>query len=80
MEVSVHRKSYSTQLVDLEDQTGGKENVVRTHDGGFLKSNVFTLTIPQVLYSLCILNYVATTPRIKGMFGVQHTTMIIIDV
>ncbi|XP_058757521.1 uncharacterized protein LOC131630796 isoform X2 [Vicia villosa] len=48
VEVSVHRKSYSTQLVDMEDQSGGKENVIRTQEGGFLKSNVFTLTIPQI--------------------------------
>lgn len=47
VEVSVHRKSYSTQLVDMEDKTG-KDNVTRTQDGGFLKSNLFTLTIPQI--------------------------------
>ncbi|MCI01090.1 inter-alpha-trypsin inhibitor heavy chain H3-like, partial [Trifolium medium] len=47
VEVSVHRKSYSTQLVDMEFKTGGKENVP-TQEGGFLKPNVFTLTIPQI--------------------------------
>ncbi|PNY09308.1 inter-alpha-trypsin inhibitor heavy chain H3 [Trifolium pratense] len=46
VEVSVHRKSYSTQLVDMEYKTGGKENVP-TQEGGFLKPNMFTLTIPQ---------------------------------
>lgn len=62
MEVSVHRKSFSTQLVDMEDNNG-KENVTRTQDGGFLKPDVFTLTIPQVLsdkyvYSVCILKVI----------------------
>ncbi|XP_045788870.1 inter-alpha-trypsin inhibitor heavy chain H3-like [Trifolium pratense] len=47
VEVSVHRKSYSTQLVDMEYKTGGKENVP-TQEGGFLKPNMFTLTIPQI--------------------------------
>ena len=47
VEVSLHRKSYSTQVVDMEDKTG-KQNVTGTKDGGFLKSNVFTLTIPQI--------------------------------
>ncbi|XP_057429723.1 uncharacterized protein LOC130722881 isoform X2 [Lotus japonicus] len=47
VEVSVHRKSFSTQLVDMEDNNG-KENVTRTQDGGFLKPDVFTLTIPQI--------------------------------
>ncbi|KAJ1437118.1 von Willebrand factor, type A [Sesbania bispinosa] len=47
VEVSVHRKSYSTQLIDMEDNNG-KENVFLAQDGGFLKANVFTLTIPQI--------------------------------
>ncbi|KAJ1439938.1 von Willebrand factor, type A [Sesbania bispinosa] len=47
VEVSVHRKSYSTQLIDMEDNNG-KENVTLAQDGGFLKANVFTLTIPQI--------------------------------
>jgi hypothetical protein len=53
----------------MEYKTGGKENVP-TQDGGFLKPNVFTLTIPQVIYSLCILNYVAPTLQIKSVSGV----------
>lgn len=59
MEVSVHRKSYSTQLVDMEDNNV-KENVTLDKYGGFLKPNVFTLTIPQVsdIYSLCILKVI----------------------
>ncbi|XP_020225945.1 von Willebrand factor A domain-containing protein DDB_G0292028 isoform X1 [Cajanus cajan] len=44
VEVSVSNKSYSTQLVVMEDQNGN----VPPQNGGFLKSNIFTLTIPQV--------------------------------
>ena len=47
MEVSVHRKSYSTQLVDMKDNNG-KENMIRAQDGGFVGLNLFTLRIPQV--------------------------------
>ncbi|KAK7328766.1 hypothetical protein VNO77_22885 [Canavalia gladiata] len=47
VEVSVHRKSYSTQLVDMNDNNG-KEKMIQVQDGGFLKPDVFTLTIPQI--------------------------------
>lgn len=47
MEVSVHRRSYSTQLVDMNDNNG-KENMTRAQDGGFLAPNLFTLHIPQI--------------------------------
>ncbi|KAE9608173.1 putative von Willebrand factor, type A [Lupinus albus] len=47
VEVSVHRKSYSTQLVDMED-TSDKESAIRAQNGGFLKPNIFTLNIPQI--------------------------------
>ncbi|XP_027329903.1 inter-alpha-trypsin inhibitor heavy chain H3 isoform X2 [Abrus precatorius] len=47
VEVSVSRKSYSTQLVVMEDDKGN-ENATPAHDGGFLKPNIFTLTIPQI--------------------------------
>ncbi|KAG4990764.1 hypothetical protein JHK87_024221 [Glycine soja] len=46
VEVSVHRKSYSTQLVDMKDNNG-KENMIRAQDGGFVGLNLFTLRIPQ---------------------------------
>ncbi|KAH1232304.1 Inter-alpha-trypsin inhibitor heavy chain H1 [Glycine max] len=47
VEVSVHRKSYSTQLVDMKDNNG-KENMIRAQDGGFVGLNLFTLRIPQI--------------------------------
>ncbi|KAK7304010.1 hypothetical protein RJT34_14991 [Clitoria ternatea] len=47
VEVSVHRKTYSTQLVDMKDKNG-KENMIQTQDGGFLTSNVFTMGIQQI--------------------------------
>ncbi|CAL0320252.1 unnamed protein product [Lupinus luteus] len=47
VEVRVHRKSYSTQLVDIED-TSDKESAIRAQNGGFLKPNIFTLNIPQI--------------------------------
>ncbi|XP_061362509.1 uncharacterized protein LOC133306238 [Gastrolobium bilobum] len=47
VEVSVHRKTYSTQLVDMEDNNG-KGNWTRAEDGGFLKPNLFTLNIPEI--------------------------------
>ncbi|KAI4344623.1 hypothetical protein L6164_011828 [Bauhinia variegata] len=47
VEVSVRRKSYSTQLVALEDNNA-KENAIRAEDGGFLTPNIFTLNIPEI--------------------------------
>ncbi|TKY72884.1 Inter-alpha-trypsin inhibitor heavy chain H1 [Spatholobus suberectus] len=47
VEVSVHRKSYSTQLVDMKD-SNGKANMIRAQDGGFLGHNLFTLNVPQI--------------------------------
>ncbi|QCE13585.1 uncharacterized protein DEO72_LG11g579 [Vigna unguiculata] len=47
VEVSVHRKSYSTLLVDMKDKNG-KENMIQCQDGGFIGPNLFTLQIPQI--------------------------------
>lgn len=47
MEVTAHRKTYSTQLVVMEDNSVN-ENATIAQQGGFLKSNIFTLTVPQV--------------------------------
>ncbi|KAK7281314.1 hypothetical protein RIF29_09182 [Crotalaria pallida] len=47
VEVTVHRKSYSTQLVDMEDNNG-KESGIQAQNGGFLTPNIFTLNIPQI--------------------------------
>ncbi|RDX77017.1 Inter alpha-trypsin inhibitor, heavy chain 4, partial [Mucuna pruriens] len=47
VEVSIHKKSYSTQLVDMKDNNG-KGNMIRAQDGGFLGPNLFTLKIPQI--------------------------------
>lgn len=47
VEVDVPQKSYSTHLVSMNDKDGiGK--VSQREDGGFLKHNIFTLTIPEV--------------------------------
>lgn len=46
-EVEVIRKSYCTQLVVM-DEKESSENLGKAEDGGFLKPNIFTLTIPQV--------------------------------
>ncbi|KAI3801230.1 hypothetical protein L1987_29334 [Smallanthus sonchifolius] len=46
-EVEVARKSYSTWLA-LMDEHEEKESVTKSEDGGLLKPNIFTLTIPQV--------------------------------
>ncbi|RDX69847.1 Inter alpha-trypsin inhibitor, heavy chain 4 [Mucuna pruriens] len=47
VEVTVARKSYSTQLVVMEDENG-KKNDALAQNGGFLMPNIFTLTIPQI--------------------------------
>ncbi|KAJ1418805.1 von Willebrand factor, type A, partial [Sesbania bispinosa] len=47
VEVSAPRKSYSTQLVVMEDNNQN-ESSTSAQNGGFLKSNIFTLTIPQI--------------------------------
>ncbi|KHN07890.1 von Willebrand factor A domain-containing protein [Glycine soja] len=47
VEVSVSRKSYSTQLVVMGDENGS-QNSAPPQNGGFLIPNIFTLTIPQV--------------------------------
>ncbi|KAF8112470.1 hypothetical protein N665_0064s0097 [Sinapis alba] len=47
VEVEIPRKSYTTQLITAQD---GNELEKTTHpqSGGFLKPNIFTLTVPQV--------------------------------
>ncbi|XP_038712299.1 uncharacterized protein LOC120006353 isoform X2 [Tripterygium wilfordii] len=47
VEVEIPRKSYSTQLIAWDDKKG-MEKEAPAEDGGLLKQNVFTLTIPQV--------------------------------
>ncbi|XP_027338364.1 von Willebrand factor A domain-containing protein DDB_G0286969-like [Abrus precatorius] len=47
VEIGVHRKSYTTQLVDMKDNNG-KVNMIQAQDGGFLKPNVFTFNISQI--------------------------------
>ncbi|XP_047156528.1 uncharacterized protein LOC124846810 isoform X2 [Vigna umbellata] len=47
VEVSVPRKSYTTELVVLEDDKGN-QNFAPPQNGGFLIPNIFTLTIPQI--------------------------------
>lgn len=42
------RKSYSTELVVMEDEKGN-QNLAPPQNGGFLIPNIFTLTIPQVI-------------------------------
>ncbi|RZB75581.1 hypothetical protein D0Y65_034169 [Glycine soja] len=47
VEVSISRKSYSTQLVVMEDENEN-QNSAPPQNGGFLIPNIFTLTIPKV--------------------------------
>ncbi|KAK4854618.1 hypothetical protein QYF36_026815 [Acer negundo] len=47
VEVEVLRKSYSTQLIAIEDDKD-VEKGVRPENGGFLKPHILTLTIPQI--------------------------------
>ncbi|KAL2501390.1 inter-alpha-trypsin inhibitor heavy chain-related [Forsythia ovata] len=47
VEVEVPRKSYSTKLIALDNERD-TDKVAKIEDGGFLKSHIFTLTIPQV--------------------------------
>ncbi|KAK7363316.1 hypothetical protein VNO77_05455 [Canavalia gladiata] len=48
VEASVPTKSYSTQLVVMEEDGGGYGNGTPPLNGGFLKPNIFILTIPQI--------------------------------
>ncbi|CAM0906736.1 unnamed protein product [Alopecurus aequalis] len=45
-EVTIGRRSYNTQVIEVEDQTMG--NIGKADSGGLLKPNMFCLTIPQV--------------------------------
>uniref|UniRef100_A0A5B7AK45 Putative inter alpha-trypsin inhibitor, heavy chain 4 n=1 Tax=Davidia involucrata TaxID=16924 RepID=A0A5B7AK45_DAVIN len=47
VEVDIPRKSYSTQLIVM-DEKNDMEKVAKVEDGGFLKPHIFTFTIPQV--------------------------------
>ncbi|MBA0731888.1 hypothetical protein Gogos_016010 [Gossypium gossypioides] len=47
VEVDLPKKSYSTELVGLEESKC-IEKIVRPQDGGFMKPHIFMLTIPQV--------------------------------
>ncbi|KAL0704560.1 hypothetical protein Bca4012_070985 [Brassica carinata] len=48
VEVEIPRKSYTTQLITAED--GHElEKTAQPQSGGFLKPNIFTITIPQVM-------------------------------
>ncbi|WZZ83097.1 hypothetical protein YC2023_103669 [Brassica napus] len=47
VEVEIPRKSYATQLITAQD--GNElEKTAQPQSGGFLKPNIFTLTVPQV--------------------------------
>ncbi|KAF3494350.1 hypothetical protein DY000_02055084 [Brassica cretica] len=47
VEVEITRKSYATQLIAAQD--GNElEKTTQPQSGGFLKPNIFTLTVPQV--------------------------------
>ncbi|WMV38454.1 hypothetical protein MTR67_031839 [Solanum verrucosum] len=47
VEVELPRKSYSTKIVTLDDESE-TEKVAKIQDGCFLKPHIFTLSIPQV--------------------------------
>uniref|UniRef100_M4EQJ3 VWFA domain-containing protein n=1 Tax=Brassica campestris TaxID=3711 RepID=M4EQJ3_BRACM len=47
VEVEIPRKSYTTQLITAQDGTE-LEKTAQPQSGGFLKPNIFTLTVPQV--------------------------------
>ncbi|CAL1404596.1 unnamed protein product [Linum trigynum] len=47
VEVEVHMKSYSTEIIAAEDNKDGDKEV-RPENGSYLKPNIFTLTIPKV--------------------------------
>nr|KJB07323.1 hypothetical protein B456_001G016000 [Gossypium raimondii] len=47
VEVDLPKKSYSTELVGLEESKC-IEKIARPQDGGFMKPHIFMLTIPQV--------------------------------
>ncbi|XP_022749985.1 inter alpha-trypsin inhibitor, heavy chain 4-like isoform X2 [Durio zibethinus] len=47
VEVNLPTKSYSTELNGVEESKG-IEKIARPEDGGFLKTHIFTLTIPQI--------------------------------
>ncbi|PON66009.1 von Willebrand factor, type A [Parasponia andersonii] len=46
VEVEVSRKSHCTQLIKLEDNKDVEK--ASSADGGFLNSNIFTMTVPQI--------------------------------
>lgn len=47
VEVELPRKSYSTKIVTLDDESE-TEKVAKIQDGCFLKPHIFTLSVPQV--------------------------------
>ncbi|KAL3642875.1 hypothetical protein CASFOL_013690 [Castilleja foliolosa] len=47
VEVELPRKTYNTQLVAMDNEKG-TENDAKIEDGGFLKSHIYTLKIPQI--------------------------------
>lgn len=47
VEVELPRKSYRTEFIDIDNEKG-MENVAKVEGNGFLKADIFTLTIPQV--------------------------------
>ncbi|EPS65940.1 hypothetical protein M569_08838, partial [Genlisea aurea] len=48
VEVEVPRKSFSTQIVGDKDAAQVSGDSSKIENGGFLRSNIFTLTIPQI--------------------------------
>ncbi|KZV47135.1 poly [Dorcoceras hygrometricum] len=55
VEVDVPRKSYSTQLIAI-DNGSGPQKVAKIEDGGFLKPHIFTLKIPQASVSFSFID------------------------
>ncbi|XP_010537667.1 PREDICTED: inter-alpha-trypsin inhibitor heavy chain H3-like isoform X3 [Tarenaya hassleriana] len=73
VEVEIPRKSYTTQLVTSEDGKEMEKNA-RPENGGFLKPNIFTLTIPQVDggTNLCIkMSWSQKLLYVDGQFSVD---------
>ncbi|CAN1136180.1 hypothetical protein LINPERHAP1_LOCUS12750 [Linum perenne] len=47
LEVEVHMKSYATEVIAVHDKDG-EDKQPRPENGGYLKHNIFTVTVPKV--------------------------------
>ncbi|CAN0901203.1 Inter alpha-trypsin inhibitor, heavy chain 4 [Linum grandiflorum] len=47
VEVEVHRKSYATEIIAVHDKKD-EDKEPRSESGGYLKTNIFTVTVPKV--------------------------------